>query len=151
MRASTLLTILAPLATTTARITGISAPSEINNSSSFDLILQGTNYIQTVADISVAWGYSLTPGFFGTLGSEASSVYLGPEKSNKVGDIVIQAPPPQGLALGRDHVLAVAVTSLYGASGTPTVTLFNVTLMMSNRISGQRSNSTGFESFTAYS
>lgn len=150
MRASTLLALLTPLATTaTARITGISAPSEISNVTSYSLILQGTNYIQSVSDVSVAWGYSPVPGFFGTLGSQTSSAYLGPDKSNKVGDIVIDAPPPQSLAPGKMYVLGVAVTSLYGASGTPTVSLFNVTLMMSNRISGSRVNSTGIESFTA--
>lgn len=151
MRATSLFSLLAALGTTSARLVGISAPTTISPASHFSLILRSENYIQSVADVSVAWGYAPVPGFFGTIGSSTGSAYLGPDKSNQLHDVTLELPPPQGLTMGSEYVLGVALTSLYGASGTPTITLFNVTVKLGNAVAGERVNSTGFESFTAYS
>lgn len=58
MRTSTILaatTSLLPL--TNARIGGIGVPPTIKPGSTFDIIIEGTGYIQSVTDVSLAVGY----------------------------------------------------------------------------------------------
>ena len=130
MRASTILTALTTAALSTARITGVSAPSTISLSDTkgYDLTLITENYIQSVADVAVAWGYAPKPGYYGTIGSQTGSAYLGPDKSNQLENVTVAVPAPSGLTVGQEYVLGVSLFSLYGASGTPTTTLMNVTV-----------------------
>jgi hypothetical protein len=140
MRFSTITASLASAALASARITGIQAPSTIAPNSTFSLTLLTENYIQSVADISVAWGYSLAPGYPGTLGSFISSEYLGPSKSNTLENITISATVPEALSgaayAGKDLLLSAAVYSLYGASNGPVVQAFNVTVKVGEKSEG---------------
>ena len=140
MRVSTITSTLASAALASARITGIQAPSTIAPDSKFTLTILTENYIQSVADISVAWGYSLAPGYPGTLGSFISSEYLGPDKSNTLENITIEATAPSGLSgeayAGKDLLLSAAVYSLYGASSAPIVEAFNVTVKVGETTEG---------------
>ncbi|KAF3003183.1 hypothetical protein E8E13_009383 [Curvularia kusanoi] len=132
MRFTTLATSLAAASAASARVVGISAPATLAPNSTFTLTLLTENYIQSVADISVAWGYSLAPGYPTTLGSFVQSAYLGPNKSNTLQNVTVQATVPAGLAneayKGKELVLNAGVYSLYGASSSATVAGFNVTV-----------------------
>ncbi|KZM27774.1 uncharacterized protein EKO05_0002468 [Ascochyta rabiei] len=131
MRFTSLATALTTLSAASARIIGIEAPSTLAPNSTFNLTLLTESYIQSVADISVAWGYALAPGYPATLGAFIQSSYLGPNKSNTAENITIQATVPAGLASDSYNgslVLTAGVYSLYGASSAPVVTGFNVTV-----------------------
>lgn len=133
MRFSTLATTLSASSLASARIVGLAAPSTVTPNTPFTITLLTENYIQSVADIAVAWGFQ-TPtennptGYPYTLGSFTSSSYLGPEKSNTLTNVTVDAVVPATLEKGKDVVLGVAVMSLYGASGGPVTFGWNVTV-----------------------
>jgi hypothetical protein len=109
MRLSTILPLIAASAAS-ARIIGIAAPSTIAPNSTFSLTLLVENYIQAVADVSVAWGFSPVPGYpdsLGTLGS--GSGYLGPAKSNTRTNVTVAAKTPVSLEVGKQYVLSASV------------------------------------------
>ncbi|KAF1831397.1 hypothetical protein BDW02DRAFT_649940 [Decorospora gaudefroyi] len=142
MRLSTLRTLLLTTAATTlsqARITGISAPATLAPNETFTLTLISTSYIQSVADVAVAWGFDVAPGYPGILGSFTDSAYLGPCLSNQAENISISATVPAGLSTefyrGKDLLLNAGVYSLYGASGEPVTSGFNVTVRIANETS----------------
>lgn len=148
MRAATVISTLATASLAAARLTGLAAPSTLAPSQPFTLTLLTENYIQSVADISIAWGYSLAPGYPLTVGSFPSSSYLGPDKSNQLENVTIDATAPKELEqwAGKEVVLAGSLFSLYGASGTPSVTNFNVTVTVGNETSEELVRSNGFTS-----
>jgi hypothetical protein len=132
MRLSTLISTISLTSLTSARIIGLAAPSTLTPNSTFTLTLLTENYIQSVSDIAVVWGYQTpTPtnpqGYPYTLGRFANSSYLGPESSNTLENVTIQAVVPEGLEEG-EQVLGVAVMSLYGASSGPVTFGWNVTV-----------------------
>lgn len=146
MRFTPLATTLAALSTASARIIGISSPSTLAPNSTFTLTLLTENYIQSVSDISVAWGYSLAPGYPTTLGSFVQSAYLGPSKSNTLENVTIEAMVPAQLAneaYNGSLVLNAGVYSLYGASGSVTVTGFNVSVEVGEETGGEIVESEG--------
>ncbi|KAI4636304.1 hypothetical protein J4E83_001258 [Alternaria metachromatica] len=148
MRFSTLTTALTSLSLASGRLIGIAAPSTLAPNSTFTLTLLSEGYIQSVADVAVAWGFSLAPGYPGTLGSFAQSAYLGPEKSNQGQEnVTITATVPAGLAMdayqGKDILLNAGIYSLYGASGGATVTGFNVTVRVGESTGGEVVESEG--------
>jgi hypothetical protein len=126
-------TALALLPLASARIIGLSAPSTLTPNTTFPLTLLTETYIQSVSDIAVAWGFQ-TPttnnptGYPLTLGRFTNSSYLGPDKSNTLENVTIEASVPAGLEVGSDVVLGIAVMSLYGASGGPITQGWNVTV-----------------------
>ncbi|KAF2731917.1 hypothetical protein EJ04DRAFT_401703, partial [Polyplosphaeria fusca] len=121
---------------TTARLIGIAAPSTLAPGKPFTLTLLTENYIQTVADVAVAWGYSAPPGHIYSLGSPSASAYLGPEKSNQLNNVSISTTAPAELAnFGGEVVLSAAVFSLYGVSSGPSVANFNVTVKVGGETS----------------
>jgi hypothetical protein len=132
MRFSTLAATLLPTLAS-ARIIGLSTPSILTPSSPFNITLLTENYIQSVSDIAVAWGFQ-TPtaaypkGYPFTLGSFGNSSYLGPKNSNTLKNVTIEAVVPEDLVEGQDQVFGVAVMSLYGASGGPLTQGWNVTV-----------------------
>lgn len=133
MRFFTFATAALSSSLTTARIIGIAAPSTIAPNGTFALTLLTENYIQSVADIAVAYGFSLpSTAFPTTLGQYTGSAYLGPEKSNTLSNVTVEAKVSDALEddfwMGKDVVLSAGVYSLYGASGSATVTGFNVTV-----------------------
>jgi hypothetical protein len=131
--------LAASLLTTTlasARIIGLSAPPTLTPNSTFTFTLLTENYIQSVADVAVAWGFQrATPvnpnGYPYTLGSFTDSSYLGPEKSNTLTNVTVDAIVPSALgdeSWKGDVVFSVAVMSLYGASGGLSTAAWNVTV-----------------------
>ncbi|KAF2822355.1 hypothetical protein CC86DRAFT_372895 [Ophiobolus disseminans] len=147
MRFSTLTTAtLASVSLASARIIGFSAPSTLAPNSTFTFNLTTENYIQRVADVAVSWGYTLPTetnptGYKYSLGSFAESAYLGPDRSNIITGVVVNATVPVGLNsssyFGKDVVLSVAVTSLYGASGGPVTQGWNVTVRIGAEDGGE--------------
>jgi hypothetical protein len=81
MRVSTLTTSLKAASLASAVITGITAPSTLAPNSIFFLTLISENYIQSVADIAVAWGSDLAPAHPGALGPYSDSAYVSPSLS----------------------------------------------------------------------
>lgn len=149
MRFTNFATALTTLSAVSARIIGIEAPSTLAPNSTFNLTLLTENYIQSVADISVAWGYALAPGYPLSLGSFIQSSYLGPDKSNTLKNVTVQATVPEGLdsnSWNGSLVLSAGVYSLYGASSGPVVTGFNVTVRVGCETSEDvvRSNGTAW-------
>ena len=136
MRFTSFATALVTLSAASARIIGIEVPSTLAPNSTFNLTLLTQNYIQSVADISVAWGYALAPGYPTTLGAFTQSSYLGPSKSNTLERITVEATVPEGLdsdSWNGNVVLSAGVYSLYGASSTPVVTGFNAQSRLQRR------------------
>ncbi|KAF2622346.1 hypothetical protein BU25DRAFT_415288 [Macroventuria anomochaeta] len=149
MRFSNLVSTLTTLSAASARIIGIEAPSTLAPNSTFNLTLLTENYIQTVTDISVAWGYALAPGYPASLGAFTQSSYLGPNKSNTLENITVEATVPEGLdsdSWNGSLVLSAGVYSLYGASSGPVITGFNVTVKVGEETSEEvvRSNGTAW-------
>jgi hypothetical protein len=87
MRLPTLLTITTSLltslllTTTTARITGFSAPSTIVPGSPIQIHLHAENYVQSVQDVAIAFGIAPSnethPGS-GSIGTFVGEKFLGP-------------------------------------------------------------------------
>ncbi|KAF2124509.1 hypothetical protein P153DRAFT_390553 [Dothidotthia symphoricarpi CBS 119687] len=130
-----------------ARIIGIAAPSTIAPSEPFTISLLTENYIQTVADISVAWGYTFSP-YNATIGSFVSSAYLGPNVSNILTNISIPATAPAAFNntsyLGKEITLTAAVTSLFGASGSVSSSGFEVSVLVGTETGDEIVTSDGF-------
>lgn len=82
MRFTPLIAITALLSATQARINGIAVPSTIKPGDEFDAIILSSNYIQSVYDVAIAWGYSPGDGYPDTLGTVLGSFYLGPGEWN---------------------------------------------------------------------
>ncbi|KAI9053387.1 hypothetical protein LZ554_002346 [Drepanopeziza brunnea f. sp. 'monogermtubi'] len=131
---TTLLSALTVLAPAAARIVGLAAPAVIAPGFPFTVQLLTENYIQSVYDVSAAFGISPAPGYPGTLGTVFSSVYIGPTYSNVLQPlnytVVIDADTDLG-----NKTLAAAVTSLYGASSSVVVTGLNVTITVGSETS----------------
>ncbi|KAG9193025.1 hypothetical protein G6011_03060 [Alternaria panax] len=148
MRFSTLATALTSATLASSRLTGIAAPSTLAPNSTFTLTLLSEGYINAVADVAVAWGFDIAPGYPGSLGGFTGSAYLGPEKSNQGQDnVTITATVPEGLAgelyAGMEVLLNAGIYSLYGASGGLTVTGFNVTVKIGEATGGEIVQSEG--------
>jgi hypothetical protein len=96
--------------------------------------------------VAVSWGFSFDEGFAGTIGRFTTSAPLGPSKSNTVSNITINATVPEGMAQdifqNQDLILTAAVYSIYGTSGAPTVTGYNVTVRMGDVTGGEVRKST---------
>ncbi|KAF2465346.1 secreted protein NIS1 [Lindgomyces ingoldianus] len=148
MRISTLVSTLATIALSSARIIGLAAPSTLKPGDPYAFKLLTENYIQSVYDVSVAWGYSAAPGHLQSLGSSVGSAYLGSSVSNTLNNITISASAPSDLgSLAGDSkkvVLSAAVYSLYGASSMPTIANFNVTINVGDSTSSQFTRNNGF-------
>jgi hypothetical protein len=63
-----------------ARIIGIAVPATIRPGDGFNAIIQTENYIQSVYDVSIAFGVAPGAGSPGSLGNVLGSYYLGPGK-----------------------------------------------------------------------
>jgi len=144
MRFQTLATALASAGLASARIGGIAAPTQLAPNQPFQITILTENYIQSVADIAVSWGY-MPVGQSYTVGSWPSSAHLGPADSNISKNITIDAVAPQGLDAfkGQNVVLTAGVYSLYGVSGEATVTGFNVTVKVGDKKSDELVRSQG--------
>ncbi|KAK3641387.1 hypothetical protein LTR56_006897 [Elasticomyces elasticus] len=131
MRGTTVYFFAAAVATASARIAGIAAPSSIVAGSDFTITIITENYIQSVLDVSAAFGFTGTV-FPDSLGSYLTSVYLGPSRSNIFTNISVSANVPASYTAGSSFDLTAAITSLYGAANLPTITFFDLPVTLSN-------------------
>ncbi|KAF9690628.1 hypothetical protein EKO04_011279 [Ascochyta lentis] len=146
MRFTSLATALTTLSAASARIVGIEAPSTLAPNSKFNLTLLTGSYVQSVDDISVAWGYAIAPGYPASLGAFSQSSYLGPKKSNTLEKITVEATVPDGLSSDSYNgtlVLTAGVYSLYGASAGPVVAGFTVEVQVGDETSTELVKSNG--------
>lgn len=72
------LPLLSLLSLASARIIGIAVPKTIRPGDGFNAIIETENYIQSVYDVSIAFGIASGPGYPGSLGTVIGSYYLGP-------------------------------------------------------------------------
>ncbi|KAK5682285.1 hypothetical protein LTS10_005411 [Elasticomyces elasticus] len=136
IRGTTVFSFPAAVATASARIAGIAAPSSIAAGSDFTIAIIPENYIQSVLDVSAAFGFTGTV-FPDSLGSYLTSVYLGPSQSNILTNISVSANLPASYAAGSSYHLTAAITSLYGAAYLPTITSFDLPVTLSNVTSSE--------------
>lgn len=124
---ATFLPLLAMALPTSAIVSTLSAPSTISPGTSFPLTVHTADYIQTVYDVSVAFGIATGKGAAGSLGNVFASAYLGPQLSNIITPIQftvsVDASTPKGEA-----TLVAAVTSLWGVGADPSISYFNTTV-----------------------
>lgn len=78
MRLSVAAVAAALAATAQARLVGISVPETIKPGDEVEIKILSENYIQTVDEIAIAFGYAVGAGYPGTLTNLLSSSYLGP-------------------------------------------------------------------------
>ena len=66
-----------------ARIQGLSAPSSVRPGDEITVDLLTAGYIQKVADVAIAFGWSTPPGHRCAIGHSPNlSAYIGPDHSN---------------------------------------------------------------------
>ncbi|OAA38381.1 hypothetical protein NOR_06771 [Metarhizium rileyi] len=136
MRISTVTSSSSLVALAGARITGISVPSTIRPGDTINATILSSNYIQTVYDVAIVFGYAPGHGTPQSLGLVAESIYLGPAESNKANNIVRQISIPQDAPRGEGLITA-SLMSLYGALHMPTLTNYNVTVRFADTTSAE--------------
>jgi hypothetical protein len=116
-----------------ARIVGLAGPEVISPNANITVSLITENYIQSVADISVA--FSLSPAVYrGYLGPLLlGSFYLGSARSNVLNNVNFTVQTPSDLS--DVHYINAAVTSLYGASHVPITMIWNLRVDVGNATS----------------
>ncbi|KAM4062188.1 hypothetical protein HRG_009035 [Hirsutella rhossiliensis] len=117
-----------------ARINGIAVPDTIRPGDSFHVVIRSSNYIQTVYDVAIAFGYAPGRGYPDTLGAVADSFYLGPGQSNQLGNIKKWITIPPSAPRGQGVVTA-SLMSLYGVSHSPVLSNYNVTVTFGDQTS----------------
>lgn len=124
---TTFLPLLALALPTSAIITGVTAPATITAGEPFQLTLTTADYIQSVYDISAAFGITPGKGNNAALGNVFASAYLGPQLSNILYPIrftvTVDASTPKGNA-----TIAASVSSLYGIENGPATNVWNTTV-----------------------
>ncbi|KAM0352440.1 hypothetical protein ACHAPU_002107 [Fusarium lateritium] len=143
MRFSIAAASTALLALAEARITGIKVPKEIKVGEPFEAIIVRENYIQTVFDSSIVFGYAPEDAYPGSIGSVAASFNLGKDESNKIEPLKEKLTIPEGATKGKGLVTA-ALLSIYGTSGSPTISQYNVTVTFGDKTSTEYVESKGF-------
>jgi hypothetical protein len=134
MHASSVLAALASFGLSSAIITGISVPSTIKAGDGFNAYINTADYIQSVYDVSIAFGVAPGAGYQGALGQVIDSFYLGPQQSNVVQPIPKWVTMPSNIQNGQ-ATLSGAVFSLYGAADAQTLTTYNVTVTIGDATS----------------
>jgi hypothetical protein len=115
------------ISSSSAIITGVTAPSTVYAYNPFTITLTTADYIQSVYDVAVAFGVAPGAGFPDSLGNVMSTAYLGPSKSNILTPITFDVTLPAGAGNG-EYVLTAAVYSLLGAASEPSVAEYNTTI-----------------------
>ncbi|KAK2009741.1 hypothetical protein LZ32DRAFT_608159 [Colletotrichum eremochloae] len=119
-----------------ARIVGFAFPETIRAGRQVDAIIETEGYIQSVQDVAIAFGMAPEASAYpGTLGQTLlGSFYLGREKSNVANNLTQTVPIPENTVAGK-YVVSAGLYSLYGASSTPTLSTYNVTILVGNETS----------------
>ncbi|KAF4472719.1 secreted NIS1 [Fusarium albosuccineum] len=128
------------LALTEARIVGIKVPKTIKPGDEFEAVIISENYIQSVYDVAIAFGYVNGKGYPGTLGPVADSFYIGPDESNQLHSFNKTLTIPKEAQKGQGLVTA-SLFSIYGASGSPTLSNYNVTVTFGDKTSTEYKSS----------
>jgi hypothetical protein len=115
------------ISSSSAIITGVTAPSTVYAYNPFTVTLTTADYIQSVYDVAVAFGVAPGAGYPDSLGNVLSTAFLGPSKSNILTPITFDVTLPAGTGNG-EYVLTAAVYSLLGAAYEPTVAEYNTTI-----------------------
>lgn len=110
-----------------AIISSISAPATVTAGSTFILTLNTADYIQSVYDVSAAFGIAAGSGNAGSLGTVFASAYLGPPLSNILTPIKFTVTVDESTPKG-ESIIAASVTSLYGVEAEPVINVFNTTV-----------------------
>ncbi|CAN8095143.1 unnamed protein product [Discula destructiva] len=135
MRISNILAFSASLLSLSqARIGGIGVPSAIKSGDVFDLIIEGTGYIQSVIDVSIAVGYS--PGaapLGGGLGIFITAIDLVAD-SNFDGNFNKSVTFPATKYTGAASFTA-SLESLYGVQCEPVLYSFNLSIRVGEQTS----------------
>jgi hypothetical protein len=152
--------LVAAVAATTAsaRIIGIAVPQTIKPGDGFNARILTENYIQSVADVAIAFGTAPGTGNQGGLGTNIGSYYLGPgkllflslsvsllsnshqanfeliEQSNVVYNITKWVVSSSSSGKGP-ATLSAALYSLYGAAAAPTLTTYTVPISFGDQTS----------------
>ncbi|TVY73245.1 hypothetical protein LSUE1_G003219, partial [Lachnellula suecica] len=121
-------------------IFGITAPATIAPGQDFNVTLETQNYIQTIYDVAVVFGLAPGQGHPDTLGTVIASEYLGPSKSNIIVPIVYTVSVDKNTPVGSS-TLSASVMSLYGVSSGPTLSNYNVTVVVGDVVSEERVSS----------
>ncbi|KAH7144543.1 hypothetical protein B0J13DRAFT_623079 [Dactylonectria estremocensis] len=122
------------LAVAQARINGISVPATIKPGDTFDVIIESSNYIQSVYDVAIAIGYAPGKGYPDSLYNVADSFYLGPDESNQLHSFNKTITIPKSVGKGKGLVTA-SLMSLYGAAYSPTLSNYNVSVTFGDKTS----------------
>lgn len=99
------------------------------------VVVESGNYIQSVADVAIAFGIATGKGYPDSLGTLLTSEYLGPALSNSLDNITFPIVIPGNIPKG-ESVFAASLFSLYGASTSPTLTNYNVSITVGDTTSG---------------
>lgn len=126
---STLALLTTLISSSSAIITGVTAPSTVYAYNPFTVTLTTANYIQSVYDVAVSFGVTPAPGYEGAIGNVITSAFLGPSKSNVLTPLTFDMTLPAGTQNGP-YVLSAAVFSLYGVSSGPVATIWNTTIVV---------------------
>ncbi|KAL0264744.1 hypothetical protein SLS55_000695 [Diplodia seriata] len=127
--ASTFAGLLSMSSLAAARITGITLPKQLAAGQNFTAFLNTEGYIQSIADVSVAFGAAPAEyAYEKTLGTAVlGEKTLGPELSNVVRNISLPLSVPADFQKG-EAVVTAALFSLTGARYSPALSYFNVTV-----------------------
>ena len=145
---STLALALLSAGPATARIIGIRAPTTIVAGQSFPVSILTENYIQSVEDVSAAWGIFAGAGIGEALGQFLDAKLLT-QYSNTPNPIPFTLTAPSYLSDGEATVSA-GITSLYGAGYMPTVEIFNVSVTFGDSVSTETVDSQGWYQPTGF-
>ncbi|KAL6800411.1 hypothetical protein J3E68DRAFT_272040 [Trichoderma sp. SZMC 28012] len=129
------------LAVANARIVGIAVPETIAPGATVKATVLTENYIQSVYDVAIVFGYANGDGFPESLGTVLSSSYLGPDESNVTYNITRSITIPASAPKG-DALISASLYSLYGAVYGPTITNFNVSVTIGDSTSPTLKSST---------
>ncbi|KAJ4389215.1 hypothetical protein N0V93_006678 [Gnomoniopsis smithogilvyi] len=117
-----------------ARIGGIGVPAIIKSGDTFDLIIEGTGYIQSVTDVSIAVGYYPGAAPLGDgLGIFVTAFDLV-SKSNYDGNFNKSVVFPATTYVGAASFTA-SLESLYGVQYEPVLTPFNLSITIGSETS----------------
>jgi len=112
------------------------APATIAPGEPFNVSLITQGYIQTVYDVAVAFGIAPGRGYPDSLGVAIASEYLGPAKSNLINPITFTLNIDKNIPLGSS-TLSASLMSLYGAVSGPTLSNWNVTVLVGDAVSAE--------------